>query len=146
MGGDTMKNYGHKTYRNKDGLVRHVRMTESEITEILARIEKEESDRVKKMPDEKTAISQLFEAVTRLKELGWNDAIYCPKDGSVFSAIEHGSTGIHECNYTGEWPTGRWTVYDGDAWPSRPILWRPRKDTDAVVNKGPCTMGLEIGD
>jgi len=89
-----------------------------------------------KMPDERSAIRQLNEAVTRLKELGWNNAIYCPKDGSMFSVIEAESTSIHECNYQGEWPKGSWWIYDGDMWPSRPILWRPRKETDPNVNLG----------
>lgn len=86
-------------------------------------------DRTKKratlMPDEQAAISMLFEAYLRLKELGWNEAIYCPKDGLEFLAIEPGSTGQHTCTYSGEWPTGSWWIHaDGDMWPSRPILFK----------------------
>jgi hypothetical protein len=92
---------------------------------ILEKIEAGERARAEKMPDERAAILQMFEAVQRLKELGWNDAIYCPKDGSEFDAIEAGSTGIHRCHYEGKWPDGHWWVADnGDLWPSRPILFR----------------------
>ena len=92
--------------------------------------------REKIMPTEKDALSVLFEAYQRLRELGWNDAIYCPKNGSVFSAIEAGSTGVHECTYTGEWPDGSWWIHDGDMWPARPILWRKRREDDPVVRLG----------
>ena len=111
-------------------------VSEEELDRMLADIEKTKQKRAEKMPTEKAALEQMFEAYTRLKEMGWNDAIYCPKDGTMFSSISAGSTGIHKCNYTGEWPTGSWWVYDGDVWPSRPILWRPRKDDDPVVNLG----------
>lgn len=47
-------------------------------------------------------------------------------DGSVFDAIEVGSTGIHDCYYEGKWPAGSWWVRDsdGDLWPSRPMMFR----------------------
>lgn len=68
----------------------------------------------------------IWEAVNALKRLGWRDAVYCPKDGSPFDAIEAGSTGIHRCHYFGEWPNGHYFVEEaGDLWPSRPILFRP---------------------
>jgi len=111
-------------------------VSNEEFEKLLAKIEEEEQKRADKMPDEKAALAQMFEAYTRLKELGWNDAIYCPKDGTMFSSISAGSTGIHKCNYTGEWPKGSWWVYDGDIWPSRPILWRSRKDDDPNVDLG----------
>lgn len=66
----------------------------------------------------------MHDAYTRLTELGWWDASYCPKDGSHFQAIEAGSTGIHDCAYWGAWPTGGWNIFDGDVWPSRPILFK----------------------
>lgn len=111
-------------------------VSDEEFAKLEAHIEAKKAERAEKMPDEKAAIEQMFEAWLRLKELGWNEAVYCPKDGSMFSVVEAGSTGIHQCNYTGEWPDGKWWVYDGDVWPSRPVLWRPRKIDDPVVNKG----------
>lgn len=78
------------------------------------------------MPTEQDAINMMWQAVQRLKQLGWKEAIYCPKDGSEFDAIEPGSTGIHKTHYSGEWPTGGWMVADGgDLWPSHPYLYRP---------------------
>jgi len=71
-------------------------------------------------------LSEMVDKYHGLKSLGWADAIYCPKDGSLFLAIEAGSTGVFPCSYKGEWPHGRWwTEADGDLWPSQPILWKP---------------------
>ena len=44
---------------------------------------------------EMAALLKFFEAYQELKRLGWNDIMYCPKDGTHFDAIEVGSTGIH---------------------------------------------------
>lgn len=78
-----------------------------------------------KMPDEEVALKVMFEAYLRLKELGFNDAMYCPKDGTPFNLIEAGSVGIHVGHYLGDWPTGGYLVHDGgDLWPSHPVLFR----------------------
>lgn len=96
--------------------------------------------RLKHMPTEQDALRTMFAAYQRLKELGWNDAIYCPKDGSSFDVIEPGSTGIHRAHYSGDWPKGSWWVEDaGDLWPSRPILYRVTEAEKAkwtAVRKG----------
>lgn len=87
--------------------------------------QKAEARRAEKMPTELDALLSMFDAFQRLKELGWNEAIYCPKDGTVFDAIEAGSSGIHDCSYQGEWPKGRWEIYEAfDIWPSNPVLFR----------------------
>lgn len=80
--------------------------------------------RANAMPNEQDALRVMHDAYIRLKELGWKEAIYCPKDGTPFEAIEVGSTGIHECVYQGEWPTGAWWSWDGEMWPMRPCLFR----------------------
>ena len=134
---------GHKTIRGDDGKLRHEPLSRAEAGAIWEACEKDKDARAEAMPDEAAALKQLDDAHTRLKELGWSEAIYCPKDGSMFSAIEAGSTGIHTCRYEGKWPDGRWWVYDGDVWPARPILWRPIQDSDPVHDFGPCTMGLQ---
>jgi hypothetical protein len=113
-----------------------VNVSKEEMEAMEARWAAKDAAMAEKMPTEADALRQMFEAWERLKQLGWNDACYCPKDGSMFSVIEPGSTGIHKCNYTGDWPKGHWWIYDGDVWPARPILWRPRKPEDPVVNKG----------
>lgn len=111
---------GHKTLR--DGS--HLPLYRAEAEAMLAACDASKAKRAADMPDEQSAINTMMEAFTRLKELGWREAIYCPKDGSMFKAIEPGSTGIHDCYYEGEWPKGSWWVVDGDTWPSRPILFR----------------------
>lgn len=76
--------------------------------------------------DEKAHLKVIGVACGKLRELGWNDIIYCPKDGSWFLAICAGSTGVFPCCYRGEWPTGGWWIADaGDEWPAYPTLWRP---------------------
>jgi len=98
---------------------------------------KEKAARSALLPTEQDAINMIAECHTRLKELGWNDAIYCPKDGSEFDAIEVGSTGIHRCHYSGEWPEGRWWIADEhDLWPSRPIMYRVSEEEKARWRDG----------
>ena len=92
---------------------------------MLENIENEDKKRVRDMPTEQDAINAMFSAWLRLKELGWRDACYCPKDGSVFQVIEAGSTGIFDCHYEGEWPKGRWWIHaDNDLCPSRPVMFK----------------------
>lgn len=83
---------------------------------------------------EQAALLKLFDAYQELKRLGWNDAIYCPKDGSMFLSIEVGSTGAHRTHYDGAWPTGTWWIHEADdLWPARPVLWKPLESVDAVA-------------
>lgn len=118
----------HMTMRRPDGSSYHVPLRQSEADAIRKLIEAEDSRRKELMPTEESARKLFFDAYRRLKEFGWNDAIYCPKDGSTFDAIEPGSTGVHNCHYEGEWPKGSWWVSaDNDVWPSRPALWRATK-------------------
>jgi hypothetical protein len=101
-------------------------LTRAEANDLLEAIDHESKRRVEEMPDERSAVLRMFDGWLRLKELGWNEAQYCPKDGSSFLVIEPGSTGFHRCHYTGEWPDGHWWVEDeGDLWPASPILWKP---------------------
>jgi len=112
---------GHKTM--KDGS--HLPLYEDEAERIMGQIRKADKKRKKLMPTEQDAIKLMNQAYIRLKEFGWKDAIYCPKDGSAFDVIENGSTGVHNCHYEGEWPSGYWWVSDGrDLYPSRPCLFR----------------------
>lgn len=112
---------GHKTFA--DG--HHEPLRQSEADALLEASKAADARRVEQMPDEKAAIHALFDAWVRLKQLGWNDAVYCPKDGSEFDAIEAGSTGIHRCYYEGKWPDGHWWIRgDDDLYPSHPVLFR----------------------
>ena len=88
-----------------------------------------ERRRAEEMPTEKDALTVMFEAYQRLKELGWREAVYCPKDGSSFWSVEPGSTDIHSTVYLGEWPDGNWWVEDGgDLWPARPALFKSKSE------------------
>jgi len=102
--------------------------------QLWAEVMKAKEQRAIDMPDDHAALMALGRAYQRLRDLGWREAMYCPKDGTVFDAMEAGSTGIHDCYYEGEWPKGSWWILaDGDMWPSSPILFRlkpapPRSD------------------
>ncbi len=96
------------------------------MTELWKKIEDEEKHRAALMPSEEDAVKAMAQAYTRLTELGWRPAIYCPKDGTVFQAIGLGCGVAKRCHYGGEWPDGTWWVEDaGDFWPGRPCLWKP---------------------
>ena len=120
---------GHKTFSSEDGGFRHEPLYASEAAALLAASDAAKAQRAQNMPDDAAALAVMFDAWQRLKELGWNDAIYCPKDGTRFDAIEAGSTGSHRCYYEGTWPNGHWWIEgDNDLWPSRPILFRKRAE------------------
>ena len=117
---------GHKTFRADDGGFRHEPLYDDEAAVYEAQWQADEKRRHELMPDEKAAIDLFFDAWLRLKDFGWREAIYCPKDRSEFLVIECGSTGQHRCIYEGEWPKGTWwIVSDGDMSPSRPALFKP---------------------
>lgn len=82
------------------------------------------------MPNEQAALNVLYMAWERLKDFGWNDMSYCPKDGTEFDVIELGSTGVFSGRYVGTWPNGMWeTMDDSDIYPSYrpPAMFRLRK-------------------
>lgn len=97
--------------------------------EMMAEIKAKKTARATEMPSESDALQVAWRATTRLKELGWQPGIYCPKDGTVFEVCAPGdSTGIFRAHYDGTWPEGvLWVHDDGDLWPSQPHghLWRP---------------------
>jgi len=86
------------------------------------------------MPTEKSALNELSRAFHRLKDFGWREAVYCPKDGSEFEVIEAGSTGVFRCRYDGTWPNGMWMTFDdSDVYPSSraPLLFRLMPEAQA---------------
>jgi hypothetical protein len=117
---------GHKTIRNEGGdwpFFRHEPLRRAEAEALMEQCRKDDVRRRSLMPDEEAAISMFFQAWQRLKELGWQEAYYCPKDGSEFLVIEAGSTGQHPCVYEGEWPDGQWHIKDSGY--SHPVLFKP---------------------
>lgn len=112
---------GHKTFLNDDGSYRHEPIRKDEADRLWAKCEAEDKRRAEAMPDEQSALKAMFDAWYRLKELGWREVIYCPKDGTPFKVIEAGSTGIFDASYSGEWPDGYLNVHDGhDTYSGRP--------------------------
>lgn len=129
---------GHKTFDTGEidpetgfPRLRHEPLTRAEAEELRKAADAARARRAEMMPDEKAALRVMSDAYQRLREFGWNSAIYCPKDGTHFQAIEAGSTGIHDCSYQGQWPKGSWWIHDGDIWPSRPILFRRYPEDEA---------------
>lgn len=116
---------GHKTFSDGHGGFRHEPLLKADADALWAKCEAAKAKRAADMPDEQAALLTMAHAYERLRELGWRSAVYCPKDGSSFQAIEPGSTGTHDCHYEGKWPDGSWWVReDGDLWPSRPCLFK----------------------
>lgn len=101
------------------------RMAKLMVDSYIAQIEVDRERRAEQMPTDSDAINILHDAYQRLTDLGWQNPVFCPKDGTPFEVIEAGSCGIHKCIYMGEWPKGGWWIMDdGDLYPSRPILFR----------------------
>lgn len=110
----------------------HVHLTADDCKALWEASELHREARAAAMPDDARALRVMCEAHERLRELGWREAMYCPKDGSAFEVIEAGSSGIHRCHYQGEWPTGSyWIEADHDLWPSKPILFRLYPEDEA---------------
>jgi hypothetical protein len=103
-------------------------MGEQPFDEMLAAVAIRRAERARLMPDAAAALRTICDAVERLKELGWRDGIYMPKDGTTVETVEAGSTGIHKCRYEGQWAEGYFMhMDDRDMYPSRqaPLMWRP---------------------
>ena len=88
--------------------LRHEPIRKSEADAMWKAAKEARARRAQTMPDEQSALNVLMDAYTRLKELGWREIIYCPKDGTHFDVIEADSTGVFDCYYDGEWPHGSW--------------------------------------
>lgn len=103
--------------------------TKEQAAELIALLDRQKQWSVDAMPTEKEALQVFSRAYERLKEFGWKEIPYHPKDGSTFEVIEPGSTGIFPCQYW-ESPTrgSFWIQQDGGC-PSHPVLWRPLETT-----------------
>lgn len=110
-------------------------VSREEADEIVRLCDEADVKRKNDMPTERDAINAMQQAYIRLRDFGWREAIYCPKDGRTFKVIENGSTGIHDCHYEGKWPKGTWWVHsEGDLWPSRPCLFKPTETVEAALS------------
>lgn len=123
---EASKIVGHKTFDTGERdpatgfpLMRHEPLTRAEGEALWEAAKAAEAERAVRMPDEHAAIRAMFDAWLRLKELGWREGMYAPKDGSTFKIIELGSTGIFDCYSHGDWPHCMWyTCDDSDVYPS----------------------------
>ncbi len=88
---------------------------------MIAAIEDGKKHRAEMMPTEQDALAVMMKAFERLRELGWRDAMYAPRDGRMLEFIEAGSTGIHKGHRDDKFT---WIHDGGDLWPSHPILFR----------------------
>jgi hypothetical protein len=95
--------------------------------ELWTDVQRIRTERAEQFPEFKDCLLTMLMAKDRLREFGWNDGMYAPRDGTVFEVIEFGSTGVFDCYYEGEWADGYWMVSDGmDLYPSRsvPLMFR----------------------
>ncbi len=94
--------------------------------------------RAEDMPDEETCLRRLFDAVERMKELGWRDAVYAPKSAPLL-LIEPGCTAVLR-GYRDS--VGFWVTTDDDTYPSHPILFMDRAAAElASESASPPTSG-----
>ena len=72
-------------------------------------------------------LERMHDAWAGLKQCGWKEAIYAPKDGTRFLSIEAGSTGVFPCYWMDNKLNGGgfWSEAHGDLWPANPVLWKP---------------------
>lgn len=115
-------------------------LTQAEAEAILESVQQAKRERNERIPDETTALRAMMDAWIRLKDFGWRDATYAPADNSPLRLIEVGSTGIHN-GYRDE--ERRFWIDDGDTWPSRPILFKPKETFVAPPSEPPAVVENE---
>lgn len=99
-------------------------MTPQEIAALFAAAEKQKADDAIRWPDTYAVLSAISGAAQRLRDLGWRDAYYCPKDGTTFAMAQAGSTGIFSAFYTGKWPDG-YIIADDCFYGTGGCWWKP---------------------
>lgn len=99
----------------------HIALSADEAKAMWDAFERAQAKRARRLPNTHSALSALSSARERLRELGWSDSRYCPKDGSQFAICETGSTGI--------WSAFSFEEYihysDSVTTPGRSTLWKP---------------------
>lgn len=97
---------------------------------MMDRIEARAKARRQRVPTEEDAFRLSHDCFERLKELGWREIQYCPKDGTEFDAYCFGDLVSFDCTYEGQWPDGMWVQHDeDDSIVCYPSLWRPKSQT-----------------
>lgn len=103
------------------------------VSDLMDEVDAARARRADSMPTEKDAIRAMFQAFTRLQELGWREGRYMPTNGERHAGIQVGSTGIH-AYYATPREDGfgaRYEIHDGDIWPTgAPIMFREWRQGD----------------
>lgn len=140
---------GHKTFRDGTGF-RHEPLTRAEGDAIIAACDAAQAKRAETYPTAEDAVSGLWDAWQRLRELGWNDARYAPPDGLTKRVIECGSSGIHDAHCDPhplrEGEKWWWSESEGDTWPMKPILYLPTDEERVALRARIEAARKEIGD
>lgn len=102
-------------------------LTEDEENAIWKAIKAAEAKSAADMPKISDVLRVMQRGHSRLCNLGWREAQYCPKDGTTFAVIQYGSTGIFEAWYMGDWPTGHVYCCDYLSHPDG-MLFKPLAD------------------
>jgi len=117
---------GHKTFHDGKGGFRHEPLTRADADSIMARVEAAIAERAGRYPTAEDAVTAVWGAVQRLKELGWKDARYAPPNGKMVSVIEVGCSAILAAYCDPGAGLGDrywWHPAEGDLWPCHPILY-----------------------
>lgn len=118
---------GHKTFREGMMGFRHEPLTRKEADALWEASETAKARRAADMPTEQDAVSAMWQAWYRLKELGWKEATYAhdlKQEGLESLLIESGSSGIHRGYYHRTNGNDVWWIGpEGD--PSHPCLVKP---------------------
>lgn len=103
---------------------RRVALSEDHAKALWEATEANKAKRAADMPTAVSALAEINRASSRLNDLGWRDAKYCPKDGSEFALCQVGSTGIWTGFYHGKWPSGHLIFGDSVSHPQG-HFWKP---------------------
>ena len=105
-------------------------MTTQDAESILAEIEALQQKRAEDMPTQEDALRVMLSAFERLKDLGWAPAIYSPKDGTVFEAIEAGCrVAVAGSAFFGQ---------NSDNWPYLTQTWKGMLPSDCATSAQCC--------
>ena len=82
-------------------------------------------------------MQQICHLTNEMRNEGWSEISYCPKDGSSFLAWNPLCSLPYICTYSGKWPDGKWWAHvDGDVWPDKPMMWKPIPSDKLMMDAG----------
>lgn len=79
--------------------------------------ERADAERQKQFPDTLSCLQAMSSAAERLRQLGWRNGRYCPRDGTSFAVCQVGSTGMWKglwTNDSGKGPFSEGNIIAGD--------------------------------